>query len=109
VVTILKGLVSRVLLLGENLLAASIAVVKVGRIERLALDAGPAQRVLLEFPTVVERRAAGPSAGTFKIIFQDGDEIGFEVPLGSTHSTAHALGGTPGVNRVLSVGVRELA
>ena len=36
--------------------------------------------------------------GQFSIIFRDGDEMGFFVPVGSTNSTSHALGGVPNVD-----------
>jgi hypothetical protein len=42
--------------------------------------------------------SASVTDGQFSIIFRDGDEMGFFVPVGSTYSTSHALGGVPSVD-----------
>jgi hypothetical protein len=42
--------------------------------------------------------SASGSDGQFIIFFRDGDAMGFNVPMGSTYSTSHALGGVPGVD-----------
>jgi hypothetical protein len=42
--------------------------------------------------------SANVTAGTFRIVFRDGDSMGFNVPAGSTYSTSHALGGVPDVD-----------
>ncbi|MBI2903028.1 MAG: hypothetical protein HYY12_05505 [Candidatus Methylomirabilis oxyfera] len=41
---------------------------------------------------------ASGSDGQFIIFFRDGDAMGFNVPMGSTYSTSHALGGVPNVD-----------
>lgn len=41
---------------------------------------------------------ASGSAGQFIIVFRDTDQMGFDVPAGSTYSTTQALGGVAGVD-----------
>lgn len=41
---------------------------------------------------------ASASAGTFSIVFRDGDAMGFSVPANSSYSTTQALGGVPNVD-----------